>query len=65
MARGFFLPFVDQNVDQSILVRRLGLTAQDVGYGIGQFILHVGHDMRISVQGDGDAELSYDGSRPE
>ena len=42
-----------------------GLTLQYVLHRNGQLVLHVGQNVGISVQGDGDAELSYDGSRPE
>ena len=52
MVGGFVSSIVDQNVDQSILVRRLGLTAQYIGHGVGQFVLHVGYDMRIKIHGD-------------
>ena len=33
-------------------MRRLRLTAQDVGYGVGQLILHVGYHMRVQIHGD-------------
>lgn len=50
MVGGFFLPSVPY-----LSLKGTGfvptLAGQHVGLGIGQFILHVGYDVRIKIQG--------------